>query len=99
MQTRSDSITAHLALANALDAVREGDEALALVRTVLQQAGGDLRVIGLYAHLQLRACDWHDWERSQQDALAAARRANHLCRIAARHGLLDRRRGQMASRR
>jgi predicted O-linked N-acetylglucosamine transferase (SPINDLY family) len=64
LQTLPESITARLALANALDAVREGDEALALVRNVLQQAGGDLRVIGLYAHLQLRVCDWRDWEHT-----------------------------------
>ena len=84
LQTRPDSITAHLALANALDAVREGDEALAVVRTVLQQAGGDLRVIGLYAHLQLRACDWSDWERTVMavpPALDAAERMGFLDQV------------------
>jgi predicted O-linked N-acetylglucosamine transferase (SPINDLY family) len=64
LQTVPESITARLALANALDAVREGGEALVLVRGVLQQAAGDLRVLCLYAHLQLRYCDWRDWERT-----------------------------------
>lgn len=61
---RPGDVTARLALANALDAAREGEEALALVRSVLPQAGGDLRVICLYAHLQLRYCDWSDWPRT-----------------------------------
>ncbi|MBL8835488.1 MAG: tetratricopeptide repeat protein, partial [Alphaproteobacteria bacterium] len=64
LQVRPADVTARLALANALDGAREGEEALALVRSVLPQAGGDLRVICLYAHLQLRYCDWSDWPRT-----------------------------------
>ena len=64
LRARPADVTTRLALANALDATREGEEALALVRAVLPQAGGDLRVICLYAHLQLRYCDWQDWART-----------------------------------
>jgi predicted O-linked N-acetylglucosamine transferase (SPINDLY family) len=64
LAARPGDVAARLALANALDAVRQGGEAIALVRSVLQQAAGDLRVLCLFAHLQLRTCDWRDWPRT-----------------------------------
>ncbi len=86
LKSEPDSITARLALAAALDAVREGAEALALVREVLQRAAGDLRVLGHYAHLQLRYCDWRDWTRTMSaigPALDAAERFGFLDQVPA----------------
>lgn len=85
LANRPDDPSVMLALAAALDSQRDSTAALDLVRRVLARTD-DLRVLGFFAHLQLRCCDWADWDRTiaaLPAAIAAAEKAGTLDQVPA----------------